>query len=221
MPLTSHCHNIGERNFRFAAHVKYPVAKMNKNGTLDNKKHCTTRKRKLATEAARKRKDRKKQKLRRNSFKAVAVDTNKSKLPSVGDFFHMELRDFRRKIENDTGIFDGYRKNLGTALALYYVNSGCCRFQQEREYCVKDAGATVDIDVLAKEIRGEAQTAEEIGEMVARFCNLYDSGARLMGCGACGVRMYERTDCPKILYKKTAIANLRVLEYSESEREDL
>ena len=63
-------------------------------------------------------------------------------------------------------IFQDAGKNPSTAVLLYYINSGCLKFQEWKEYDAMQDGQEYDIKALCQEIRNEQLLEMEIASLI-------------------------------------------------------
>jgi len=89
-------------------------------------------------------------------------------------------------------FFEDSNRNVIKALLLFYLNSGCMRFDQYKEYSAKWDKAPIDMAKLEKEIEEEALSNTELVDLLTKFLKRHSySKFNLTSCGGCGVRGYE------------------------------
>ena len=126
-------------------------------------------------------------------------------------------------IGSGESFFDDIIKNPSKSLLLFYLNSGCMRFQEYKNYSEAYNGQPLDMDSLIEEIKNEKVTEEEKKKMIKEFLQEYSyTSAKLPSCGACGIRLFESsykksTKFPK-LYLNSEKA--QVLAYTEKETKE-
>ena len=101
-----------------------------------------------------------------------------------------QLKMLESKWEEDDNSYD-LARNLNDAVLLYYVNSGCTRFDEHLCYSADHDGSNVDVRKLIEEIKQEKLTELELKETITKYFKAYDFNWSLMACGACGIRRYN------------------------------
>jgi hypothetical protein len=92
------------------------------------------------------------------------------------------------------------------ALMLYYANSGYLRFDQYKEYSSVFQGQAVEQSNVAREVGEEELSADELAHIVQEFQKRHSPiHSRLMSCGACGIRLYERPSGPAIKFSQVGL----------------
>ena len=122
-----------------------------------------------------------------------------------------ELRDKGADIFQDAG------KNPSTAVLLYYINSGCLKFQEWKEYDAMQDGQEYDIEALCQEIRNEQLLEMEIASLIEQWekdhCYVQQN---FFACGACGVHQMENL---RVVYRPLMLSSPEAepLRYSEQD----
>ena len=89
-------------------------------------------------------------------------------------------------------VFGDVDRNLLKATLLFYLNSGCARFEEDKFHCASKSGKRIDIEKVVGEIMNEKISEDEIIEKIKMFDNCHPNiGHDLLTCCACGLRMAE------------------------------
>ena len=90
------------------------------------------------------------------------------------------------------GFFSDACKSPMKALLLFYLNSGCGRFDEWKSHSKKYEGAPVDVPKLMAELEKEKLTDEELSQKFHDFSRLHPGMPdKLLGCTTCGMRKFE------------------------------
>ena len=102
-------------------------------------------------------------------------------------------------------IFQDAGKNPSTAVLLYYINSGCLKFQEWKEYDAMQDGQEYDIEALCQEIRNEQLLEMEIASLIEQWEKDHSYVQQnFFACGACGVR---QMDNPRVVYRPLMLSS--------------
>ena len=115
-------------------------------------------------------------------------------------------------LDNDIAgnvLFDDMLKDPTKAILLHYLNSGCFGFQRWKEYSSQFANTIMseqDKRALRSEILDEMLTDKETKDILTEFftCHNY-AERRLLSCGACGIREWERPRNPEVKFQEVVI----------------
>ena len=120
-------------------------------------------------------------------------------------------------------FFQDANCSLPKALLQFYLNSGCLRFQQYREYDEGSNGKYLEFQQLLEEIDDAMLSDEEIISIIQRFLQAHSyTDCKLFSCGACGKREYESDDTPFTRFEiGSSTSPLGVLKFSREDEEEL
>ena len=120
-------------------------------------------------------------------------------------------------------FFQDANCSLPKALLQFYLNSGCLRFQQYREYDEGSNGKYLEFQQLLEEIDDAMLSDEEIISIIQRFLQAHSyTDCKLFSCGACGKREYESDDTPFTRFEMVAArAPLESLSLAERMKKNL
>ena len=114
-------------------------------------------------------------------------------------------------------IFQDAGKNPSTAVLLYYINSGCLKFQEWKEYDAMQDRQEYDIEALCQEIRNEQLIEMEIASLIEQWEKDHSYvQQKFFACGACGVCQMES---PGVVYRPLMLSSPEAepLHYNEQE----
>jgi hypothetical protein len=117
-------------------------------------------------------------------------------------------------------VFADFDRNLAKALFLYYVNSGCLSFDNQREYMNSYSGHPVDKDRIVSQVEAEILTEEERDALVGRFYERHSyTDAKLYACAACGHRVREQRTNPEVIYRYVEVGSdfMSPLQYTKEQ----
>ena len=116
--------------------------------------------------------------------------------------------------------FRDFQYDPTKALMLYYANSGYLRFDQYKEYGSVFQGKAVEQSNVATEVGHEELSADELAHIVQQFQQRHSPlHSRLMSCGGCGIRLYERPSGPEIKFCQVDLQSTIVahLQYTDAD----
>ena len=114
-------------------------------------------------------------------------------------------------------IFQDAGKNPSTAVLLYYINSGCLKFQEWKEYDAMQDGQEYDVEAFCQEIRNEQLLEMEIASLIEQWEKDHSYVQHnFFACGACGVHQMEN---PRVVYRPLMLSSPEAeqLRYNEQE----
>ena len=102
----------------------------------------------------------------------------------------------KNEISNPQGnkqeVFSDSHTNLLKATVLFYMNSGCSRFDEWKFHSKAFENSAINIAMLKEEITNESLTELELKNMMKTFAKKHNYvPPSLYACGACGVRSYD------------------------------
>jgi len=118
------------------------------------------------------------------------------------------LREFlSRHSKKEEAGFANSQHSPALSLLLFYLNSGHFRFDGYKEYDATCNGSAVDEEEIARQVRDEILTEDELATILQSFLRSHShTGGEAYGCAACGIRLLSREQRPKIQYEKFALA---------------
>ena len=119
------------------------------------------------------------------------------------------------------GFFNDLPHSLKKAVLLFYVNSGLFRFDEWKEYSSEWDGYDIDQDKLVEELEQEMLSDAELTQKIRAWTEMHSyTKDKLMGCGACGLRIMERCQNPVIHYERFDLdvtSEMKIYRFNETE----
>ena len=92
----------------------------------------------------------------------------------------------------EQGVFADANTSLLKSVMLFYVNSGCTRFDEWKNYTSKYNDKPIDVEKMKKEIAQEQLSEEELINKINLFAKEHSyTPKELLSCSACGIRCYD------------------------------
>ena len=119
-------------------------------------------------------------------------------------------------------FFSDSNRNLVKAMLLFYLNSGCGRFQQWKEYDLSCNDSPLVVEELLEEIEKETVTDEEMKNTLLKFLEAHSyTNTNVFSCGACGIREIESPENKFERFPLSSTGQLKSLQFGPESKKAL
>ena len=113
-------------------------------------------------------------------------------------------------------------RSLVKAVIMFYLNSGCLRFQRWKDHSTQEDGAEVDVENLLREIEEETPSDQDLINLVEAFEQEHSfTESKVFSCGSCGIKEHECGTTRFESVKVRADSLLAPLKFDKAEVEEL
>jgi DNA polymerase III delta prime subunit len=152
-----------------------------------------------------------KQRAKKKTAVAEVQKEQKKKIKKVErekDYFSLTEDGLDTLLVDAKKAFSGIQQNPSLAVLLFYLNSGYYRFDQHKDYSKSTHEKDINVERIISEIDAEVLTEEETSEKLKSFFSCHSTlDCKLMSCGSCGLRMFERPRDPIISYERVPLSS--------------
>ena len=117
------------------------------------------------------------------------------------------------------GYFADANRSILKSLILFYVNSGCLRFDRWKDHSKEHDGVDVSVEELVEELERETVQDSDVADIVEKFMDEHSyTSTCVFACASCGRRGHESKDSAWTRFHLNMESPVAILQYDETEK---